>query len=146
MEISLRKDLAAKATRQLSEFLSLVGLSLQKSGTRKQDDSKIYLYRISADQLAKIQAEVQRRQDPAAKAEWDALQQQRFPDDPETEQLMESVRARRRGAVSRAVEAMHSEGSDSEPFTDLDLVEAELDAKAERYGRNPDEAPAEPDF
>jgi hypothetical protein len=135
LEISLRKDIAAKATRQLSEFLRLVGLSLQKSGPRKQGDSKIYLYKIAADQLAKIQADVQRRQDPAAKAEWDALQEQRFPDDPEMEQLMESARARRQEAVSRAVEAMDSDDSDSEDFIDLDLAEAELDAKVEPYGR-----------
>jgi Origin of replication binding protein len=146
LDISLRKDLAAKTTRQLSVFLGLVGLAIQKSGTRKQGESKIYLYRISADSLAKILAEVQRRRDPTAKTEWGALQEQRFPDDPETERLMDSIRARRQRAVSRAVEEMDSEDSDPEDFIDLDLAEVELDAKAELYGRDPDEAPLEPDF
>jgi Origin of replication binding protein len=137
LDVSLRKDLATKATRQLNVFLSYIGLTLEKSGTRKQGESKVYLYRVSADRLSAIQAEVRRRQDPAAKAEWNTLQEQRFPDDLEAEAIMEQARERRRKAAAKATEEMGY---------DLDRIEAELDAKAELSARTPEEAPAEPDF
>jgi hypothetical protein len=91
LEISLRRDLSTKATLQLNGLLRLVGLSVKKCGHKKEGDTKIYQYRLAAESLERIQAEVQHRTDPASKIQWEELQQQRFPDDPQMESLAGSL-------------------------------------------------------
>ena len=67
LEISLRRDLGNKASRQLGVFLGLVGLSLEKAGTKREPDgSKTYFYKVDAGKLARVQGEVDRRKDPNA--------------------------------------------------------------------------------
>jgi hypothetical protein len=46
---------------------------------------------LAAESLERIQAEVQHRTDPASKIQWEELQQQRFPDDPQMESLAGSL-------------------------------------------------------
>jgi len=132
LDTSLRKDLDDKAARQLGMLLGHVGLSLQKFGTKKEGGSKIYLYRVDSNQLARIQAVAQRRKSESCAAEWNELQRQWFPDEV----------ADIKGGTSDAADSAESV-SDGD---DLDAVQAELDAKAALYARAPELAPTEPDF
>jgi hypothetical protein len=141
LEISLRRDIGSKANRQLGAFLKLVGLSLAKFGTRKEGDSKIYLYRVDANKLARIRAEVDRRKDPVAKAEWVALQEQRFPDDPD----FDLATPRQHSGIKETANELDVSSSDSED-DELDRIQRELDRKADLYRETPEEAPTEPEF
>jgi len=74
----------------------------------------------------------------------DTLQRQRFPEDAELDIELAAIRARR----LLAADPMQSSLDSDEPIPegDLDRIQRELDEKAERYARAPEEAPTEPDF
>jgi hypothetical protein len=133
LEISLRRDLGNKASRQLGVFLGLVGLSLEKAGTKREPDgSKKYFYKVDAGKLARVQGEVDRRKDPGAKVEWATLQERRFPDD-----AAPDIEANRQLMGSGA-------SPNDDEGDDLARAQRELDRKAERYSESLDDAPVEP--
>ena len=68
-EIDVRRDVHKKPTQQLGAFLRLIGISLNNTGTRKENGKKVYEYRVGKKSLRRME-EVVATRTPENREQW----------------------------------------------------------------------------